>query len=393
MRFSKKARLNIAKWTLAVFGASAGLALTNNQAEAHHFGHRHFGCFSYGYAVPSYTSYGFAGLYSSYYGVSSPYYYASYPVYPVYYRSCLRPYRFCAPYVVYPVSNFYYSSSPSVWDYPNYWGSVEVDSMAPLAARSNDESMDRYASAPGSVYRSSYHSIGATVSNAGARQQLASKTTVRSQDAPLMMMRDRNGESIELASSEIVLGAEPIASGSRFVAQKPALLQPYSPIWTEAANGLVDDMVANGQLANAAASCKGMEKIEQPKGSGVYLRQAVLSYFEAEQSGAASTEQVLDLLEQACQAGSLLQPSELSKKSLSDYLKACDVDVEKSMEKLSQVILENPGKSGRELMLLTALLKLDGQADRARMFADEAEQLAVKSGTFRWANVLSAVKE
>jgi hypothetical protein len=208
-----------------------------------------------------------------------------------------------------------------------------------------------------------------------------------------MMMRDRNGESIELASSEIVLGAEPIAVGSRFVAQKPALLQPYSPIWTEAANGLVDDMIANGQLANAAASCKGMEKIEQPKGAGVYLRQALISYFETAQNPSASTEEVLDLLEKACQAGSQLQPSELSKKSLGEYFEACNVDVESSMEQLSRWILENPGKSGRELMLLTALLKIDGQADRARLFADEAEQLAVKSGTFRWANLLSAVKE
>jgi hypothetical protein len=53
--------------------------------------------------------------------------------------------------------------------------------------------------------------------------------------------------------------------------------------------------------------------------------------------------------------------------------------------------LQQPEKSGREMMLLTVLLKLDGQQDRARLFAKESRTLAARSDTFRWKSVLRSL--
>ena len=180
--------------------------------------------------------------------------------------------------------------------------------------------------------------------------------------------------------------------GLRLVSKKPALLQPYSPIWTNAAAGIVDDMVAAGELDDANSSCKSMERITQPKGAGVYLRQALLKYFANEGSSAQkpSTDEVLRLLDLACEAGSQVVPSELSKDSLHDYFATCLVDVDAKLEQLSQSVLESPNQSGRELLLLSALLKLDGQTDRAKQFASEVEDQVAKSESFRWNSLLDA---
>ncbi len=180
--------------------------------------------------------------------------------------------------------------------------------------------------------------------------------------------------------------------GLRLISNKPALLQPYSPIWTKAAVGIVDDMVAAGELDHAHSSCKSMERITQPKGAGVYLRQALLKYFANEVSSVEkpTTDEILRLLELACEAGSQVLPNELSKDSLQDYFAACLVDINAKLEQLSQSVLESPNKSGNELLLLSALLKLDGQADRAKLFASEVEEQVAKSGPFRWNSLLDA---
>ena len=198
-----------------------------------------------------------------------------------------------------------------------------------------------------------------------------------------MMLRDAAGSDNSAVSH----------AGARYVANKPVGLQPYSPIWTQAAVGLVDDMIQEGRLEDAQLSCKAMEKIEQTKGAGVYLRQALLNYFSQDSASIASTDDVLNLLNEACAAGSELKPSELSKESLSDYFSACSVDVGRSMELLSKKILDNSSKAGREMLLLTALLKLDGQTERAKLFAGEADQLASKSQAFHWNSLLAVCNE
>ena len=85
-----------------------------------------------------------------------------------------------------------------------------------------------------------------------------------------------------------------------------------------------------------------------------------------------------------------MQPSELSKGSLQDYFAACRVDLDGKLELLSKSVLESPNSSGNELLLLAAWLKLDGQQDRAKLFATEVEQQFDKAGTFRWHSLLEA---
>ena len=149
-------------------------------------------------------------------------------------------------------------------------------------------------------------------------------------------------------------------------------------------------MVAAGELDHAHSSCKSMERITQPKGAGVYLRQALLSYFSADASSAApSMIEILKLLELACEAGSQVQPTELPKDSLQDYFAACKVDVTGKLELLSKSVLESPNNSGGELLLLAALLKLDGQYDRAKLFANEVEEQFARAGAFRWHSLLN----
>jgi hypothetical protein len=178
-----------------------------------------------------------------------------------------------------------------------------------------------------------------------------------------------------------------------YVASKPRVVQPYSPIWTKAAVGIVDDMIEAGRFDDAQASCRSMEKIEQPKGAGVYLRQGLLRYFASQDHSAASTESVLNLLDQACASGSRLSAEELNSESLRTYFAACVIDLDATLERLSKSVLDNPESSERELLLLTVLLKLEGQGERASLFVKEAEQLASQSNSFRWSNLLLACQE
>ena len=178
-----------------------------------------------------------------------------------------------------------------------------------------------------------------------------------------------------------------------YVASKPRVVQPYSPIWTKAAVGIVDDMIEAGRFDDAQASCRSMEKIEQPNGAGVYLRQGLLKYFASQDHSAASTESVLNLLDQACASGSRLSAEELNSESLRTYFAACVIDLDATLERLSKSVLDNPESSEREILLLTVLLKLEGQDERANLFVKEAEQLASQSSSFRWSNLLLACHE
>ena len=397
MRAAKRTALKVAKWALVI---AAGVSFTNfaspSRALGHHghfgnFGHvGHFGHYGgsfghyglggfYGYSGFGYSPFYFNSYRTSYFGYSSPYYYSFAPVY-------YRPRFYCAPYVVVPTTTYYYSS------YPTFWSGVSVNGI-PLASQtqpsdlqpqSNAFRTSYIASAPASTSRSNF-SIKPPLSTIAVAPP-------RAANAPLMMMRD-DRDAVALAS-DIQIGDSPIEMGTKYVSSKPALLQPYSPIWTKAASGLVDEMVAGGHLEEAYNSCKGMEKIAQPKGAGVYLRTALLSYFaNRSDSNAPSTDEILDLLDLACSAGSQLEPSELAQTSLSNYLQECSVDVKGSMEQLSRWILDNPTQSGRELLLLTALLKLDGQSERAKIFANEAELLASKSNSFHWDQLLAVCRE
>lgn len=344
----------IVKWTLAIGCVAISSLAMESQAYGHHPFRHHHGCFgSYGWG--SQYSSGYSSGYSSFYGLSSSFYYPSlsFSYVPQYYSVNYYTPTYFAP-VYYP---------------PVYYS-------------------------PAFFPCSTWSGVNLTVGSFAATNQfnapLATQTRPFQTRTPLASMQVSKVDPFE----QVTKVNESLAkeSGVKLVSRKPALLQPYSPIWTKAAVGIVDDMVAAGELDHAHSSCKSMERITQPKGAGVYLRQALLSYFSTDENVAQSrsTDEILQLLELACAAGSQVQPSELAKDSLRDYFSACLVDVNGTMERLSKSVLESPNNSGRELLLLSALLKLDGQPDRAKLFANEVGEQVARSSSFRWNSLLEA---
>ena len=388
MRFRMKAGLRAAKWTLALVSFGVFSGSMTSVADAHHPHFRHCGHFGFrhsGFAL-GYTSFGFSpywnsGFSTSFCGFGSPFFCAPrFHCAPRFYT-----YSYAVPYISVPINTYYFEPAcPPLWSGVNYGSALPLaaNHAAPVAPAWATASWPRTAQAN---IRLASKAPTMPASRAALVSQTKQPSVSRglSADAPLMMLRDASGLD----------NSADLQAGIRYVANKPVGLQPYSPIWTQAAVGLVDDMIQEGRFEDAQLSCKAMEKIEQTKGAGVYLRQALLNYFSQDSSSIASTDDVLNLLNEACAAGSELKPSELSKESLSDYFSACSVDVSRSMELLSKKILDNPAKAGREMLLLTALLKMDGQIERAKLFAGEADQLASKSTAFHWNSLLAVCNE
>lgn len=356
---------SIAKWTLALGCVTLGSVAMESQAYGHFpFHHRH-GCFSsFGWGSHYY------GSYSSFYGLRSSYYYPSLSF-------CYTPRYYSVNY--YRTTYFEPVYYPPVYYAPAYypcssWSSVQTNVGFPIANNNFPQTS----------------SANWFAASNPVKTPLAAPTRTFQNNSPLASMPVSKMNSL----TKVAIESDVIENGRglRLVSNKPALLQPYSPIWTKAAVGIVDDMVAAGELDHAHSSCQSMERITQPKGAGVYLRQALLKYFANDGSSdqKPSTDEILRLLELACEAGGQVLPNELSKDSLQDYFAACSVDVNAKLEQLSQSVLESPNQSGSELLLLSALLKLDGQADRAKLFASEVEQQVAKSGSFRWNSLLDA---
>lgn len=332
---------HFAKWALAAFTSVAFGAIAAEPASAHfpRLGFRH--CYGGYYG-------GFHGGYhGGYHGWGNYGFVSSYRVSPWCFAPRVVRYNYYAPVVTWPISTYYvaptYQVAPTYYVDPcaPTWGGVSYEVGTPFA------------------------------STRGPRDFLSDGSTVTTASA---------------SASVPKWGSSPT---TMYVAAKPRVLQPYSPIWTKAAVGIVDEMIEKGRFDDAQASCSSMEKIQQPKGAGVYLRQGLIKYFATEDHTLASTDQVLRLLEQACEAGSQLSAEELNCQSLREYFAACAIDLDATLESLSRTVLENPENSEREILLLTVLLKLEGQTERAQLFAREAGQLAARSGKSQWNNVLS----
>ncbi len=370
MRTKKWISRSLAKWTFVIGCATLGGLAMDSQSFAHSPFHHHHGGFGYRGGFGFHGGFGYHGWgssycggYSSFYGLRSSYYYPSYSIgyAPKYYSVNYYTPTYFAP-VYYAPTYYAPAYYPPIYYAPacNTWSNVNYNVGFPVASSSSP-------------------AFQVTSPLAMKSRAIQSKTPLPG--IQVAKVNQPNGLEKETRVDE---------PGIQLVSHKPVLLQPYSPIWTKAAVGIVDDMIAAGELDNAHSSCKSMERIKQSKGAGVYLRQALLNYFSSDASSFQnpSTEEVLNQLELACEAGSQVQPSELNKKSLHDYFAACSVDVTGSMERLSKSVLESPNHSGRDLLLLSALLKLDRQEDMARLFAREVNELATKSGSFRWNRLL-----
>lgn len=176
----------------------------------------------------------------------------------------------------------------------------------------------------------------------------------------------------------------------------PRSLQAYSPVWTESAVGLIDDMVAHGDWESAYQGCRRMDKINSPKHHSVLIRHAVLELVAIREivldtesgAGLQDMDRALDLFERACARGGTIGSDSLGEKTIGAYFGASNIDVGSLMESLSRRVLAQPTTSGREILLLATLLRLDGQNERAELFAREAVSQSAMSETFRWNHLL-----
>jgi hypothetical protein len=180
-------------------------------------------------------------------------------------------------------------------------------------------------------------------------------------------------------------------SGSQYVSKSdtPAPIQPYSPVWTQSAVGLIDNLMDRGDWEIASASCQRMEKVPSAQTHPVLLRQAIFELAAHRDAMNPSTlERILDKLNTAVIDGSQLSPSELRHGGLAQYLAPSGISLTEVMDQLSKRALEKPESSVEELLLIASLLTLDNQPERAELFAREARAQAPLTDAFRWQSLL-----
>jgi hypothetical protein len=197
---------------------------------------------------------------------------------------------------------------------------------------------------------------------------------------------------IRLVSTEMELSKQRTPSRSVLVA-KPAIkpLTPTSVAWSDSANGIIDEMVLSGDMRSALNSCEAMANDRQPRSKGVYLRHAILKLFTPETE--TDVEKVLELLNMSAAAGCELQPSELGVSSLREYLEPSRISLQETLNQFSQNAMQNKTDSAADILMIATLLKLDGQSERAKLFATEAFEKASTSDNFVWHSLLAAVSK
>lgn len=344
-----------------------GMTLSSQQAEAHfpfryhhwgwgHWGYRHFSPVSF--SVYTYRPWLHRSYSVGYY--STPLFYYTYPTYyyvPTYYYS--------VPAISWPISTHYYQPScASVWNSP-----ASTFSTNNILSSNNADTI-----------LASHRNVGSRLSTQSAGPLF---------QAPLKDVGEDGTRFVSSIPNTATENSKSIRdhSGTRVVSKKPSIVEPYSPVWTKAAVGLVDDMIREGRFDDAVASCRSMEKISQSKGAGVYLRQAITSFFSQEADETAKWNKAISFLDHAFRAGAQLSTAEIPKGSLTEYLAPSSIDVSSAFESLSQRILENPESSMRELVLLSVMLKLDGQSTRSKLFASEAQSWV--NANPRWQGLLN----
>ncbi len=169
----------------------------------------------------------------------------------------------------------------------------------------------------------------------------------------------------------------------------PRPIQPYSPIWTESAVGLLDDLMDRGEWAIATESSQRLEKIPSALTQSVLLRQAIFELVTHRDTLTTSElERVLHKLDYATIEGSELLGTELRHGSISLYLEGSTIPLDSILDPLSKQAMEHPESSSKELLLIAALLTLDGQPERASVFAREARAQAAMEESFPWQSLL-----
>ena len=149
---------------------------------------------------------------------------------------------------------------------------------------------------------------------------------------------------------------------------------PTSKPWRDAALGVLDRLVEQGKLDEAWGACQGMDQIAQQLPAEVRLRQAILGALHGESPHWAATRLAI-----AWDQGLAIRPEELPRGSLRNYLpKESEELLDQTLDRLATQVLQSTGDDGADrshLILIAALLRLDGQIDRSRPFALRARQV------------------
>jgi hypothetical protein len=153
---------------------------------------------------------------------------------------------------------------------------------------------------------------------------------------------------------------------------------PTSKPWRDAALGVLDQLVEQGKLEEAWGACQGMDQIAQQLPAEVRLRQAILGALQGESPHWAATRLAI-----AWDQGLAIRPEELPRGSLRHYLpKESEELLDQTLDRLASQVLQSTADDASHrshLILIAALLRLDGQIDRSRLFALRARQVGTSS--------------
>lgn len=313
-----KARLSQQKRKIAVgLLAITGLFANSQNAEAHFpfiyhrpF-HHHVGYYGYSYYRPVYAS-------SFYYSFPS---YASY-------NWCGWPHR-----------RVYYSS-PVI--YSSYYSSypVYINSYVPPVSYSSC-----YSSCYDTSVSSPTYSDSIQVSNLRGSAPFA-VTSPTSQSKTVMRTPAGQFTSVDQQQME-----------------QPKV--QYHSDWIDTAMELIDGMVAEGDAASAYSSCQQLQQVKNDLPASFHLRMAILA-----SANKQSPSLIRAHFQEARRLGSKLSAKELPNGNLRSYLQGA-MDIDASLESLAKNAYERD-EDKDSLFVLAALLNLDGQKDRARLFAKAA---------------------
>jgi hypothetical protein len=148
---------------------------------------------------------------------------------------------------------------------------------------------------------------------------------------------------------------------------------------------LVDQIVQSGGSFDAHQTLSSFVAASGTFDSSLQLRSAVLSLFASKEP--IAVELVLDRFNQACAAGARLDERALGK-SISDYLAPSHVDVTNTLNEFSKLALRNDANSVSHLLVVATVLRLDGQVDRSRLFAQAAFEQAAEKGSLQWNSLI-----
>ncbi len=371
-----------------------------SQAEAHWWNR----CYARAhYVVPSYCGWGHYGFnaysfpsYSHWYSfghvcyrpISYYHVYARPIVYrpivyrPIYYRSA----------VLVPSSHFVQASS-SDWfgEHETTWSSSSDMSLNNRDVWRDDSGVWHEESAINLDTQNSEWPIDSDNSVPAIRHSVAKPKTLK--------QTPHSKDLKQLTWEEALYGPAPTNSAVRFVAyQNDSNQGTLSEIAGEdptsgdrivhrvsAESILVDEMVRSGKSFEAHQTLHSFVAPSGTFDSSLQLRSAVLSLFASKDP--IAVELILDRFNEACAAGAELDHRALGM-PISDYLAPSNIDVSNTLNEFSKLALRSERTNVSQLLIVATILRLDGEKNRSKIFAQAAFDQAAEAGSLQWNSLI-----